>query len=247
VKQWEVDINCDVGEGVGNEALLFPHISSCNLACGAHAGDEQTIREVAVLAISQNVKIGAHPSYPDRENFGRHSLEMKPDEFRKSIRSQIRLLREITEAQGGELDHIKAHGALYNDLARDRELSRQYLRVIEEYRDRVSLYVPYGSVIGQEAEDSGFRCIYEAFGDRNYEDDLSLVSRKSDNALITSPEDVLEHLLRMIIKSEVKTVHGNLRPMLAHTYCIHGDTANAYEILAYLSVELPKHNIHLNK
>jgi UPF0271 protein len=247
VRQWEVDINCDVGEGMGVEALLFPMISSCNLACGGHAGDEESMREVIALAIEHGVVVGAHPSYPDRENFGRKSLRMSAGALRDSIRMQIHTLENLLEENNRPMTHIKAHGALYNDLVKDRELALRYLEAVGEYRENTSLYVPWGSVIGREAEASGFRCTYEAFADRNYENDLSLVSRKSRHALITQPQEVLVHLLRMIKESSVKTIQGKLLPIKAQTYCIHGDTSNAFEILAYLSEEFPKHHIRLKK
>ncbi len=243
----EVDINCDVGEGIGNESSLFPMVSSCNLACGGHAGDERSMRKVISLAEEHRVNVGAHPSYPDREYFGRRSIKMSPGEFRNSILSQIRSLESLLDKQGLGMTHIKAHGALYNDLARDRELAVRYLDVISEYRDSVPLFVPWGSAIGLEAENSGFTTIYEAFADRNYEDDLTLVPRSSDNALITQPKEVLEHLLIMIKESTVKTLHGKRVPIKASTYCIHGDTSNAFEILMYLSEEFPKHRIRLKK
>ncbi|MBT8280292.1 MAG: 5-oxoprolinase subunit PxpA [Muriicola sp.] len=247
MKNWEIDINCDVGEGLGNEAQLFPFISSCNLACGGHAGDAKTIREVIALAHMHQVRVGAHPSYPDKENFGRKSMEMNSDDFRNSIISQIELVEDILSDKKGTLTHIKAHGALYNDLAKDRELALKYLNILKPYKSSTALFLPFGSVLAKEALKSGWRCKYEAFGDRNYNDDLSLVSRTSDSALITAPENALEHLLLMIKKSRVKTVSGNLIPIKADTYCIHGDTSSAYEILTYLSVEFPKHNIHLKK
>ncbi|GGD39851.1 5-oxoprolinase subunit PxpA [Muriicola marianensis] len=247
MKRWQIDINCDVGEGVGNEARLFPYISSCNLACGGHAGDEPTMREVISLAKKHHVRVGAHPSYPDRENFGRKSTQMESEAFRNTIQSQVKLLHGILKEEGIEMSHIKAHGALYNDLAKNRELSEQYLEALADYRNGISLYAPYGSAISDAARQMGFNIILEAFGDRNYEDDLSLVSRRSPQALITEPEAVLRHLLSMIVNSEVKTINGIFRHIEAQTFCIHGDTATAFEILAYLSVEFPKHHIHLRK
>jgi len=247
MERWEIDINCDVGEGLGNEAKLFPYISSCNLACGGHAGDAKTMSEVISLAMSHNIRIGAHPSYPDKDNFGRKSINMEAGEFKKSILSQVRMLEDLIAEQKGIMTHIKAHGALYNDLATDRELSILYLDTLREYRSSVSLFVPYGSVIGREAEKSGFKFLYEAFGDRNYRDDLTLVPRSEGNALLTNPTAVFEHLIRMIQSSSVRTISGALIPLVAHTYCIHGDTRSAYEILMYLSDEFPKHNIHLKK
>ncbi|MBT8284291.1 MAG: 5-oxoprolinase subunit PxpA [Flavobacteriaceae bacterium] len=247
MEKWEIDINCDVGEGLGNEAKLFPYISSCNLACGAHAGNDETMLDVITLALDHHVRIGAHPSYPDRENFGRKSIEMSPEAFKESILSQIKKLDTMLTEHKVSLSHIKAHGALYNDLAKDRHLAKQYLEILHPYKSRTSLFVPYGSVLAEEAESSSFHCIYEAFGDRNYNDDLSLVSRTSELALLTKPTEVFNHLLRMIKKSTVKTISGSFIPIVADTFCIHGDTSSAYEILMYLSEEFPKHNIHLKK
>jgi UPF0271 protein len=242
-----IDINCDVGEGLGNEALLFPHISSCNLACGGHAGNETTMKEVISLAILHGVKVGAHPSYPDTANFGRKTMSLSAEELAESILSQLGVLVDLMQEKGIELHHIKAHGALYNDLARDEELALLYLKILSGYRSGVALYVPYGSVIAREAQKLGFKILYEAFGDRAYEEDLSLVSRTLAKALITSPQTVLRHLLNMIERNKVKTISGVEKTIVANTYCIHGDTANAYEILTYLSAELPKHHIHLAK
>lgn len=246
-KTWTIDINCDVGEGLQNEAQLFPFISSCNLACGGHAGDVDTMNEVIALAVKHHVKIGAHPSYPDREHFGRKSMSLPSEEFKASISVQVDLLASLIRDHGASMHHIKAHGALYNDLAKDKELAKTYLDSIINYKDKISLYVAYGSVIAGEALKLGFKIIYEAFGDRNYRKDLSLVPRSEANALITDPKLVLKHLLLMIKKGVVQVPPGELVPIVANTFCIHGDTVSAYEILMYLSEELPKHHIHLEK
>lgn len=246
-KKWTIDINCDVGEGLQNEAQLFPFISSCNLACGGHAGDPATMKEVIRLAKKHHIKIGAHPSYPDREHFGRKSMSLPQEKFKESIRAQVDLLDTLIRDQGASMHHIKAHGALYNDLAKDNELAKIYLECIFHYRDDMPLYVAYGSVIGEEALKMGFEITYEAFGDRNYRKDLSLVPRSQVNAIITDPKLVLKHLLLMIKKGEVQVPQGDLVPIVANTFCIHGDTVSAYEILTYLSEELPKHHIHLEK
>ena len=241
----QIDLNCDVGEGLENENELMPFISSCSIACGGHAGDPQTIDRVIRLALENKVKIGAHPSYPDRENFGRKSLEMDVHDFKGSISSQISLFSEILQKNGGTLNHIKPHGALYNDLAKNKELSLSFLKAIEPYRKSVKLYVPYRSVIAEEAQGLGWELIFEAFGDRNYNDDLSLVSRKETNALIREPEMVLVHLLNIIQKGKVKTVSGGLQPIKAETFCLHGDTPEVLKILMYLSHELPKRDVQV--
>ena len=242
----QIDLNCDVGEGLENENELLPFISSCSIACGGHAGDPQTMDQVIGIALRNKVKIGAHPSYPDRQNFGRKTLDMDSGDFKDSIKSQLDLFAEILKKNEGILNHIKAHGALYNDLAKDKSLSLNFLQAIAAYREEAKLYVPYGSVIANEAQKSGWKLVYEAFGDRNYNDDLSLVSRKEANALIREPEKVLEHLLIMINEGKVRTISGHLQPIQAETFCLHGDTPEVLQILVYLSRELPKKDVRVN-
>jgi 5-oxoprolinase (ATP-hydrolysing) subunit A len=237
LSRFPVNINCDLGEGLDNEAQLMPLIHSCNIACGGHAGDMATMKRVIDLARNHHVAIGAHPSYPDRENFGRVSLKMDPGQFLEAIRRQMTAFTEALGNRPGLLHHIKAHGALYNDLALSSDLSETYLHALEPYRDQALLYVPFNSVIGRLAAAAGFHTATEAFGDRNYQDDLQLVSRKSPDALITDKKLVLEHVSN-ILKGKVRTVSGKLVSLHADTICIHSDTENAVEILEYLKNEL---------
>ncbi|MGB5460509.1 MAG: 5-oxoprolinase subunit PxpA [Eudoraea sp.] len=242
-----IDINCDVGEGLGNESALFPHISSCNIACGGHAGDINTMSEIVQLAQKFGIKVGAHPSYPDRDNFGRKSMKIEKGRLKESIQKQIKGLEAILSKAEIQLHHIKAHGALYNDIARDLDLSIMYLESIRAYKDHVLLYLPYGSVIEEEARKQGYKIALEAFGDRNYNEDLSLISRHSSLAMIEEPKKVLDHIVSMVINNKVYTLNGVQIPIWADTYCIHGDTATALQILMYLSDELPKQHIFLKK
>ncbi|MGB5361410.1 MAG: 5-oxoprolinase subunit PxpA [Eudoraea sp.] len=242
-----IDINCDVGEGIGNESALFPHISSCNIACGGHAGDVSTMSEIVQLAKKFGINVGAHPSYPDRDNFGRTSMKIEKNVLKASIRKQIKDLEIVISKAEMQMHHIKAHGALYNDIAGDLELSTIYLESIRAYKDDVLVYLPYGSVVEKEARKQGYKVSREAFGDRNYNEDLSLVSRRSSYAMIEEPIKVLDHVLSMVINNEVYTLNGIQRPIWADTYCIHGDTATALQILTYLSDELPKQHIFLKK
>ena len=241
----QIDLNCDVGEGLQNEKDLFPFISSCSIACGGHAGDKKTMASVVSLALQYGVKIGAHPSYPDRQNFGRKSLKLTGTELMASIRDQINSLMGVMSEKKAVLHHIKPHGALYNDLAKDRELVLSFLEAIAPLQNNCKLYAPYGSVIALEAKKAGWPLFYEAFGDRNYNPDLSLVSRTLPQALIREPEKVLDHILPMILHGKVHTCEGVSKPMVADTICIHGDTEGVLEILMYLDRELPKNNIHI--
>ena len=243
----DIDINCDVGESEGNESQLFPFISSCNIACGAHAGNVELIEQLVGLAKKQNIHVGAHPSYPDRENFGRVSLNLPKDTLLLSIRDQLKAFSGVLADQKVKLHHIKPHGALYNDIAKDIEKAKTFLEAISEYRKDTMLFVPFNSVIEELALSMGWKLAREGFGDRNYNDDWSLVSRREEKALIKAPKKVLHHIVFMVNEGKVKTVKGNLLPMAVDTICIHGDTPTSLQILEYLSSELPKYQIRIRK
>ncbi|QLG46829.1 5-oxoprolinase subunit PxpA [Costertonia aggregata] len=242
-----IDINCDVGEGVGNEAELFPLISSCNIACGGHSGDLASMTAVVRLAKKHRVKIGAHPSYPDIKNFGRLSIKMDTRELSDSIKSQVETLAFIAKKEKIDVHHIKPHGALYNDIAKDENLASVFLEAVTRCKNQLFIYVPPKSIIEKLALKKGFKIKREAFGDRNYTADLRLVSRKEANALILNPESVCKHLIRMVKEQYVNTISGERIKIKADTYCIHGDTPNALQILTYLSKELHNHKIYISK
>ncbi len=226
-----LNINCDLGEGLNNEHIIMPLIDSCNIACGGHAGDNGSMIECVEISIRNKVKIGAHPSYPDKINFGRKKINIPPSELSYSIISQIESLEAISNSYGVTLNHIKAHGALYNQMIKDADLSKFYLDTIEEFKNRYSIYIPYKSEIEKIALKRGFKIVYEVFGDRNYNDDLSLVSRDHESALITDPETVFEHINTMKETNTVKTVNGNFQKIKFDTICIHSDTNNSIDIL----------------
>ena len=232
-----LNINCDLGEGLNNEHTIMPLIDSCNIACGGHAGDDSSMIECVEISIKNNIKIGAHPSYPDKINFGRKKVNISPSELSYSIISQIESLEMIADSYGIRLNHIKAHGALYNQMITDSDLSIFYLDSIEDYRDKCSLYVPYKSEIEKIALKRGFRVTYEVFGDRNYNDDLTLVSRDQKNALITDPENVIDHIKTMKETKTVKTINGNFKQIKFDTVCIHSDTNNSIDILKKINKE----------
>ncbi len=232
-----LNINCDLGEGLNNEHIIMPLINSCNIACGGHAGDNGSMIECVEISIKNNVKIGAHPSYPDKINFGRKKIDISPSELSYSIISQIESLETIADSYGLELNHIKAHGALYNQMIIDTELSNFYLNTIKDFKNKCSLYIPYKSEIEKIALKKGFSIIYEVFGDRNYNDDLSLVSRSNENALITDPESVVNHIKTIKETETVKTINGNYKKIKFDTICIHSDTNNSIEILKKINQE----------
>ncbi len=232
-----ININCDLGEGLNNEHIILPLIDSCNVACGGHAGDNASMIECVEISIRNKVKIGAHPSYPDKINFGRKKINIPPSELSISIISQIESLEAISNSYGVTLNHIKAHGALYNQMIIDADLSNFYLDTIEEFKNKYSIYVPYKSEIEKLALKRGFSIVYEVFGDRNYNDDLSLVSRDSENALITDPEIVIEHINTIKETNTVKTINGNFQKIKFDTICIHSDTNNSIDILKKINKE----------
>ncbi|NND16697.1 MAG: 5-oxoprolinase subunit PxpA [Eudoraea sp.] len=246
-KELRIDLNCDVGEGVGNEALLFPLISSCNIACGGHAGDASSIREILKLAKTHQVKVGAHPSYPDREHFGRISIDMTEEALKQTIQEQLQLFFRIADEEGIPVHHIKPHGALYNDIAKDEGLADAFLAAVDHFLQGRILYAPFRSVIAQQAKKAGFEIWHEAFADRNYNKDLSLVSRNQDDALITDPKRMKEHVLRILKEQTVQSIEGDLVPLHANTFCVHGDTPNAEDLLDQLLVSLGQEQILIDK
>ncbi|MDP2089752.1 MAG: 5-oxoprolinase subunit PxpA [Flavobacteriaceae bacterium] len=236
----QLDINCDVGEGVNNESQLMPFIQSCNIACGGHAGDEKLMNFVVDLAIKHQLKIGAHPSYPDKENFGRKSIIIEPNKLKISIQSQINSLKKIIEEKGSTLHHIKPHGALYNDIAKNKALALQFLNIILPYKKEVKLFVPFNSEIEESALKEGFSIIYEAFADRNYNDDLSLVSRDEKDAVITNSDAIISRVFEMLNDECVTTVTGKKIAIKATTFCVHSDTKNAVDIVRMLHQKIAK-------
>jgi UPF0271 protein len=240
-----IDINCDVGEGFENEADLMPYISSCSIACGAHAGDEETITKTINLALQYNVKIGAHPSFPDRANFGRKVLDIPINDLKQSLKAQIKLIKSSVEGLGGKLNHVKAHGALYNFSANDRETAEALIEVVKNTTNEVFLYVPYGSLIETLAKQNGLNTKVEAFADRNYNTNLTLVSRSEQNAVITDPELVAKHLMNIILDEHVISIDGVGVKMKAQTYCVHGDNPSAISILKKVSKILQENGIKI--
>ena len=230
-----IDINVDVGEGIGNESILMPIISSCNIACGGHTGDEETMRMVVKLAAANNVKIGAHPSFPDKANFGRKPMDISCAALYTSIKGQIDDLMIILEEENARLNHVKPHGALYNLAAVDEKKASVIIEVMKNFILPVKLYVPFKSIIEKMAIENNIPIRYEAFADRNYNEDGTLVSRNQNNALIYESEQMFYHVFRMISSQKVKTISGSEIKILADTFCIHGDNPKAVDLIQYLS------------
>ncbi len=238
MKQYSIDINADLGEGLGNETQLIPFISSCNIACGGHAGNESSMRKVVKLAKRYGVKIGAHPSFPDVENFGRTIMHMSCTALFTSIKDQINALYCIVAKENANLHHVKLHGALYNLAMKDEKVANVIVEVLKSLNLPVYLYVPFKSVIEQIAVEHNIPIIYEAFADRNYNDDLTLVSRDNNNAVLDEEDEVFQHVYRMVSRGKIKTLSGKEIDIKAHTFCIHGDNPRAIGIANKLKTSL---------
>ena len=233
-----IDINCDLGEGFNNEHIIMPLISSCNISCGAHAGSLEIMDKVIQLARKHKVKIGAHPSFPDRDNFGRNVLDISNSDLQKSLEDQLTIFKDRALLQNATIHHVKPHGALYNLIAINSEKASVVIAAIQHVFEAVKLYVPYQSRIEEVANQSGVEIIYEAFADRRYNEDLSLVSRTLSNALIVDKHEVLKQVQKISDKQLVTTVNFHEKKIKASTFCVHGDTKNAIELLQYLHKHL---------
>ena len=233
-----IDINVDVGEGVNNELQIMPLISSCNIACGGHAGDVDTMRTVVKLAKKHSVKIGAHPSFPDKAHFGRNVLEISCAALFTSIKGQIKSLMNVIRSEHAAMHHVKPHGALYNRAAVDEDTAKVIIEVMKSIALPLELYVPYGSVIAELAIQENIPIVYEAFADRNYNEDLTLVSRKETNAIISDTNVMFKHVFQMIAQQKVTTITGVEVEINATTFCIHGDNPKAVHLIKNLIKKL---------
>lgn len=240
-----IHINCDLGEGSENDKLLMPLISACNIACGGHAGTLETMQHTIDLAMEYGVEIGAHPSYPDKENFGRKSMRIPAEELKRSLVAQILSLKQIAEAEGAKLNHVKPHGALYNDARKDENVARIIIEAISEFEDRMQLYAPENSTLAELAKGK-IPVVYEAFADRNYNADHSLVSRSKPNALIIQKGEIFEHLFQMVSEGKISCENGQIVGTKAETFCLHSDTPNSVEILQYLHQKFAEKGIKIS-
>ena len=241
-----IDINVDVGEGMGNESELMPFISSCNIACGGHAGDFETMQHVVELAKKHSVKIGAHPSFPDKENFGRKTVDMSCTALYTTIKNQIKDLLKAMEESHLQMHHVKPHCALYNLAAVDDRVANVIVEVMKGLMLRAKLYVPYNSVIAKLAHESNIPIMFEAFADRNYNEDLTLVSRTKNDAIISDSNKMFDHVFQILSSEKVKTLSGKNIPIKAETFCIHGDNPKALELITDLSRRLQEKGIKVN-
>lgn len=238
-----IDLNCDLGEGAGRDAELMPLITSANIACGAHAGDEATMRATVRLALQHGVAIGAHPGFADRANFGRRELPLTAAEVGRLIVEQTRALQAIAREAGGRVTHVKPHGALYNLAARDAALARGVAAAVRECDPALVLFGLAGSWSITAARECGLRVASEVFADRTYQPDGSLTPRSQPQALITDEHAAVAQVLRMVRERRVRAVTGAEVPIAADTVCLHGDGAHAVTFAQRLRAELAAANI----
>lgn len=240
-----IDLNCDMGEGMANDAELMSFISSANIACGFHAGDEDTMRRTIELALQYNVAIGAHPGFPDRENFGRTEMNFPEEDIVSIVSEQVYQLLDLVFAMGGKLKHVKPQGALYNMSARNYQLAAAIANAVYEIDEQLVLFGLSGSASIQAAKDIGLKTANEVFADRTYQDDGSLTPRKEANALIVNKEDSLQQVLQMVLKKEVTSIHGKTVPISCDTICVHGDGEHAVSFARQINQLLQKNQIDL--
>ena len=228
----EININCDLGEkskfhSIKNDPELLNIVNSANIACGYHAGDEETMNMVIKISKSNGVSIGAHPSFNDPENFGRKKINLSSSEITKLITAQYEILQKIAQTHGENVTHIKPHGALNNMACEDFDLANTISKSINNIDKNIIFLVPTGSQMEIAAKKLNMKIACEIFADRNYEDDGNLVSRAKDHALITDPNMAKKHVLSMVNNQAINCFSGKQIPCEIDSVCIHGDNESS--------------------
>ena len=241
----QIDLNCDMGEGMDNDAMLMPLISSANIACGYHAGDDSIMRATVALAKQSGVSIGAHPGFSDKENFGRTEMQLSENELYQLVWDQINLLQTITKELDTQLHHVKPHGALYNMAARDASMARVIAQAVKDVDAALIFYGLSGSYLISEAQALGLRTASEVFADRTYQENGSLTPRSQANALIHDQSISLKQVLLMIQEQSVTAVSGKTVSLTAETICIHGDGPHALSFAQQINSALHNASIKI--
>ena len=223
----QIDLNADLGEGAGNDEALLALVSSANIACGWHAGDAKTMQQCVRWAMRNGVAIGAHPSFPDRENFGRSTMHLPPEEITANVLYQIGALAAIVKAEGGTLAHVKPHGQLYNQAVKEPELAEAIVDAVRRFDPSLKFFGLAGSGMIDAARRAGLTPVEEVFADRGYMPDGSLVPRSQPGALIEDEEASLAQTLALVRDHQVRAVDGSTVSVNAQTVCLHGDGAHA--------------------
>ena len=236
-----------MGEGMGNEAQIMPYISSANISCGFHAGNLDTLKKTIELALKNNVAVGAHPGYPDRENFGRVSQMLSLLEMAELIAEQIYVFEKVAIPLGAKMHHVKLHGALYNDCAKDAALSKIFIQTIQAIDSDIIIYGLSGSKTIQEAKKLGQPFANEVFADRTYQLDGHLTPRYLEHAMIHEVEEACKQVLEIVQKHQVNTMQGDPIEIEADTICIHGDGINAVEFAQAIHTSLKNNQIEITQ
>ena len=247
---YSIDLNCDMGESfgawlMGSDGELMNYVSSINVACGFHAGDASVIRKTVEKGIEKNVAIGAHPSFPDLQGFGRREIKLSEQEIFDVVLYQIAALKGICEALGTTLHHVKPHGALYNQAAKDGTVAAAIARAVKAIDENLVFYGLSGSFLITEAEKLGLKTASEVFADRTYKADGNLTPRNQPNALISETGKAAEQVLQMIEQQSVTATSGEKIPIVAETVCIHGDGEHALEFAREIRRKLIDNNVSI--
>jgi UPF0271 protein len=238
-----IDLNCDMGEGFNTDSQIMPFISSANIACGFHAGDEAIMHNTVRLAIQHRVAIGAHPGFADKKNFGRTEIYLPLEEVYALVRTQIMLLQKIASANGAKLHHVKPHGALYNMSAKDPALANVIAKAVFDTDNTLLLYGLSGSYSIHEAKKMGLSTASEVFADRTYQNNGSLTPRSQQNAFITNESASIAQVLQMIQQQTVTSVDDQKVPIVAETLCLHGDGIAAEAFAKAIQMSLQENHI----
>lgn len=240
-----VDLNVDLAEGCGNDERLLQLVSSANVACGLHAGDYNEMRKAIHWAKENGVRVGAHPSFPDRENFGRTPMHLPDDELKACLRYQLGAVKALCQAENVPLHYVKPHGALYNQAAKDPALARLIAETVKGFDPNLKLMGLSGSLMLTVAAEVGLGVIAEVFADRHYLADGSLVPRTRPDALVESDEKAIAQVLQMVEQQAVTSVEGFTIPIQADSICLHGDGAHAVEFAEKIRIALAEHHIQI--
>ena len=238
-----IDLNSDLGEGAGHDNEILDLVSSANIACGFHAGDPASIFATIQAALERGVSLGAHPSFPDRENFGRTEMTMPAAEVYSTVAYQIGGFQALARAAGGRMNHVKAHGALYNMAARDRALADVIANAVFALDPTLLLFAPAESQLDYAAIEIGLQTASEVFADRNYLADGSLVPRSRSDAFVHDPVEAADRILRMLEEGKVRSVDGTDVAISASTVCVHGDNPQAVEFVRKLRERLEMEDV----
>ncbi len=245
-----IDLNSDLGESfgaytIGNDSEVLKYVSSANIACGMHAGDPFVMHKTVRLALQNNVAIGAHPGLMDLNGFGRRKMDLKPQEAYDLVVYQVGALNAFVKAEGGTMQHVKPHGALYNMAAKDEALATAIAQAVYDVNPELILFGLAGSKSIAAAKKVGLATASEVFADRTYQPDGSLTPRTQPNAMITDDEKAIEQVLRMVKEHTVYTVDGQKVTVQPDTVCIHGDSLKALAFAEKITEALKENNISL--